>query len=381
MLDQAWNSTLEFLSQFLIPDWGALIGLLPIILLIVVVVWLILTARRFATAGPTRRGKTRITPVAPSGIHMPGPSWAPFLAAGGAGLVFWGLVFGGIPLLIGVVALFLALLFWGREGIQDYDRIEHAMVNRLPAVAHAGPPPGVHMPGPSFRPILASIGVAVLFFGLVFGGWILAVGLILTVVALLGWLVDARKEYVKTVEADATGHLENIPDPRWPKRLMWVGGLMLVLAFAFDAGVIPPRASTASGGGPGTAAGGAGDPGASGAPGGAGASGGPGGPAASGEAPAPGAPAGAAVVAEGVAFTTPEVQATGPDFTLAFDNRDPSIPHDVDILGPGGEKLFDGEVFPGPENRPYEVTGLQPGSYEFICSVHPTTMSGTINVQ
>ncbi len=371
MLDQAWNSTLEFLSQFLIPDWGATIGLLPIILLIVVVIWLIFTVRKFATAGPTRRGKTRIRPVTPRGIHMPGPSWAPFLAAGGAGLVFWGLVFGGIPLLIGVTALLLALLFWGREGLRDYDRIDHTETRQLPAVVHAGPPPGVHMPGPSFRPILASVGVAILFFGLVFGGWILAVGLILTVVALLGWLIDARKEYVKTVEADATGHLENIPDPRWPKRLMWVGGIMLALAFVFDAGILPPRAAT-------TAAGGAGADGGSGPsePGG----GGPGAtapPASSG----PGEPGGSTVVAEGVQFTTREVQATGPDFTLTFDNRDPSIPHDVDILGPGGEKLFDGDVFPGPETRPYEVTEVQAGSYEFICSVHPTTMTGTITVQ
>ena len=374
MLDQAWNSTLEFLSQFLIPEWGSLIGLLPIILLVVVVVWLVFTVRRFATAGPTRRGKTRITPVAPSGVHMPGPSWAPFVAAGGAALVFWGLVFGGLPLLIGVVALFLALLFWGREGLRDYDRIEPTEANRLPAVVHAGPPPGVHMPGPSFRPILASIGVAVLFFGLVFGGWILAVGLILTVVALLGWLVDARKEYVKTVEADATGHLENIPEPRWPKRLMWLGGIMLVLAVVVDAGILPPRAATtAAGGAGGSEAGGGSGPSE---PGG----GGPGAtaPAASG---GPGEPGGSTVVAEGVKFTTAEVQATGPDFTLAFDNRDASIPHDVDILGPGGDKLFDGDVFPGPENRPYEVTGLQPGSYEFICSVHPTTMTGTITVQ
>ena len=50
------------------------------------------------------------------------------------------------------------------------------------------------MPGPSFRPILASIGVFLLFLGLVFRGWILAVGILFLIVALLGWLNDARKE-------------------------------------------------------------------------------------------------------------------------------------------------------------------------------------------
>jgi hypothetical protein len=35
-LDQIWNQVLAFLSQLFIPDWGALIGLLPIFLLILV---------------------------------------------------------------------------------------------------------------------------------------------------------------------------------------------------------------------------------------------------------------------------------------------------------------------------------------------------------
>ncbi len=33
-LEQFWNSLLDFTSQFIIPDWGGLIGLLPVFLLI-----------------------------------------------------------------------------------------------------------------------------------------------------------------------------------------------------------------------------------------------------------------------------------------------------------------------------------------------------------
>ena len=44
-----------------------------------------------------------------------------------------------------------------------------------------------------------SIGVFLLFLGLVFPGPILAVGLAFLIVALLGWLNDARKEYQRTV--------------------------------------------------------------------------------------------------------------------------------------------------------------------------------------
>ena len=378
MLEQLWNSILEFTSRFVIPDWEAAIRLLPVVLLIVIVIWLILTVRRFATAGPTRRGKTRRAPIAPAHVHMPGGSWAPVAVAIGAFLVFWGLVVGGMALWVGVAVLVLTLLLWGREALREYDALGDRQETAL-TVVHAGPPPGVHMPGPSFRPILASLGVAVLFYGLVFGGWLLAVGILLTIVTLLGWLVDARRESVKVVEADETGHLENIPEPRWPRRLLWIGALLVALAVVFDAGIVPPRPS-------GTAAGGPGEPGASGDPG---TQPGTGGTPASGEpigsTPEPGGPGGpptgeTTVVAEGVQFTTQEVTAPAGDFPLLFDNRDQGTPHDVDILGPDGGKVFDGDVFPGPEARTYEVTGIEAGSYQFVCSVHPN-MTGTITVE
>jgi plastocyanin len=256
---------------------------------------------------------------------------------------------------------------WGAEGLRDYDRAagDGHDERALAAPAHAGPPPGVHMPGPSFRPILGAAGVAVLFFGLVFGGWLLLVGVILTVWALLGWLWDARKEYVHVVRADATGHIENLPEPRWPRRILWVGALLVAVALLVDNGIVPPRPDSAVGG----------EPGASGGP-----------PAPDGEPPASGGPgpggpgADVEIVAEGVKFTTTEVSATGPDFTIAFDNRDPSTPHDVDILGSDGSKLYDGEAFPGPEVRVYDVTGIEAGSYQFICSIHPS-MTGTIAVE
>ena len=73
------------------------------------------------------------------------------------------------------------------------------------------------MPGPSFRPFLGAIGTGMLMLGLVFGGWLLAAGVIALIATLVGWLVDARKEYVKAVEADRTGHLESLPH-RGPRR-------------------------------------------------------------------------------------------------------------------------------------------------------------------
>ena len=364
MLDDIWTSILELTSKLVMPDWGGLVALIPIGLLVVVVIWLILLVRRFATAGPTRRGKRRMTPVAPAHIHMPGGSIAPALVALGATVLFWGLVVGGTALWIGIGVLVLTLLVWGAEGLRDYDQLGDAAVARLPAPQHAGPPPGIHMPGPSFRPVLAALGATVLFFGLVFGGWLLLVGIIILVVTLLGWLFDARKEYAKTVEADRTGHLENIDEPRWPGRTLWVGALLVVLALLADNGVFPPRSDQGAGG-----------PGGSPPP----TTGGGGSPAPGSQAPGASGPAAdVTIVAQGIDFTTKEATAAGPDFTIAFDNRD-GAPHDVDILG-GGTKLFDGEVFTGPKVEIYEVTGVPAGQYEFICSIH-SNMKGTITVQ
>jgi hypothetical protein len=54
-LGQIWNQVLDFMSKIVIPDWGALIGLLPIFVLIGVVgpllsllalVWVVYVARR-----------------------------------------------------------------------------------------------------------------------------------------------------------------------------------------------------------------------------------------------------------------------------------------------------------------------------------------------
>src|SRR4249919_1764367 len=83
----------------------------------------------------------------PAGIHMPGPSFAPIFAGVGLFLVMLGLVFGGLTLVLGIIALVLTLLYWLAEGLRLYDRDIGPTAPELPAEIHEGPPPGVHMPG------------------------------------------------------------------------------------------------------------------------------------------------------------------------------------------------------------------------------------------
>src|SRR4051794_8214477 len=177
MLEDLWHQLITFTTQFVVPDWGGLIALLPIALAALVFLYLVWNIFRMATAPPKRRGVRRLTPVPPAGIHMPGPTYAPLFGAVGAFLLLFGLIAGGIALPLGAIALTLTLLYWGREAMADYDHIpevaaEGGTITMLPAVIHDGPPPGVHMPGPSFRPILGAIGATMLLFGFVAGGWL-----------------------------------------------------------------------------------------------------------------------------------------------------------------------------------------------------------------
>lgn len=355
-MEGLWQSILDLLSRILIPDWGELIKLLPLGLAGLTLLWFAWTIRRFATAGPTRRAPARLTPIAPPDVHMPGPSYAPILAAAGTAALFGGLVIGGDAVLVGAVVLSLTLLYWGREAIREFDRATH--VETIPAVVHPGPPPGVHVPGPSFRPLLGAIGTAALMAGLVAGGWVLAAGVIILVVTLIGWLADARAEYVKTEEADRTGHLENIPAPGWPRRLLQGIAVIFVLAVLVQAGVIPPKGANTTGG-----------PASS--------------PAPSDEGGVPGTAF--TVVAKDIAFDTSSlvVPANTP-FTIQFDNQDQSgVVHDIDIRAADGTTVVQGqEVVDGGASATYSYEGLPAGEYVFICSIHPIPqMTGTLTVR
>lgn len=361
-----WNELLNILSQFVIPDWGGLVALMPIAILTFAVVVFAIVFRRLLSAPKARRGFRPIGPATPAGVHMPGPSFAPIFAAIGAFLLFLGVVFGGMMLVLGGIALGLTLLYWLAEAMRIYDHEISASAPPLPVVVHDGPPPGVHMPGPSWRPILGAIGVSILMFGLVFGGWLLVAGVAALIATLFGWLVDALKEYRKTVEADQTGHLENIPAPRTPVLLLSTLAVLFIGGIILQTGILPPRSAE-----------GAAAPGASGAP-----------PAGSGP-PPPGAassaplPAGdVSITAQGVAYVEKTFSApANTPFTIVFDNQDGGTTHDIDLIDGAGAVVFDGKVVLGVSNIVYDVGALPAGTYTFKCSIHPTLMSGTATLQ
>ena len=367
-MDQVWNAILDFTSKLVIPDWGALIALIPIAILALVVLFIAWLLYRLTQLGPRRRGKGRVRPAPPPGVHPPTPSFAPIFGAIGTFLVLFGLVFGPTILFLGIAFLVLTLLYWGAEAIRDYDHV--AKATSLPAVVHT-PPPGVHMPGPSFRPILAAIAVAVILYGLVLGGWLVGAGIVMLVVSLIGWFRDARAEYVMAERADESGHLEALPAPRAPTGTFAFFGALFVLALILNSGLIPSGAANGSTGG--AAASPGGSPGAGGAP--------SGGPAPSGAPPASLPATDLTLSAQGIQFSAAALNASADKaFTLGFTNDDSGIPHNVEIADGSGTLVFTGDTVTGVNAIVYNVPALKAGAYKFQCKWHPN-MVGDLTVK
>ena len=250
----------------------------------------------------------------------------------------------------------------GTAAMRDYDCRRRAP-RPLPAGRRAEPPPGVHMPAASFRPILASIAFAVVIYGLVFGGWLLTMGLIMVVVSLVGWLRDARAEYVLAEAADVTGHLDSLPAPRVPTGTIALFGALFVLGIILNSGIIPNgSASGATGGSP--APGGSATPGGSAAPGGS--------PAPGGSAAANLRPPTSRSPPRASSTTPPTLTSTaGQPFTIAFVNKDAGIPHDIEVADAGGAILFEGATITGVSSTVYSVPPLKAGDLQVPMQVAP----------
>lgn len=77
------------------------------------------------------------------------------------------------------------------------------------------------------------------------------------------------------------------------------------------------------------------------------------------------------------------VAAPGFAFKIEFDNQDTGVMHNFVVKNPDGSNVDIGDTafFAGPEVRAYDVPALDSGAYEFLCEVHPQTMTGTLTVQ
>lgn len=97
--------------------------------------------------------------------------------------------------------------------------------------------------------------------------------------------------------------------------------------------------------------------------------------------PADPAPGGTSVtiVAKDMQFAPADVTVpAGTAVQIVFDNQE-GAPHNIAISDASGASVFKGEIVSNKQVT-YTVPALQPGSYPFLCEVHPN-MKGTITAE
>jgi len=90
------------------------------------------------------------------------------------------------------------------------------------------------------------------------------------------------------------------------------------------------------------------------------------------------------IVALGIAFDTSCIEVpAGRPFTIAFDNRDAGVQHNVALYTDSSATTSlapPGELITGPSTIDYRIPAQEPGTYFFRCDVHPTQMVGEFRV-
>jgi cytochrome c oxidase subunit 1 len=80
--------------------------------------------------------------------------------------------------------------FWHRKYAED----ETGRLVRVPAGASGEPHPAsghaIHLPSPSFWPIVCSIGFPVMAYGALYSWWLIGAGAVIIVTALIGWALE-----------------------------------------------------------------------------------------------------------------------------------------------------------------------------------------------
>ena len=90
-------------------------------------------------------------------------------------------------------------------------------------------------------------------------------------------------------------------------------------------------------------------------------------------------PASPHLSADALAFDRAELAVpAGEAFLIVFENRE-AVSHNVSIYADDAlrDRRFEGVLFGGPATRWYPVPALAPGTYTFVCDLHPS-MAGRL---
>jgi hypothetical protein len=234
-LNGMWTATLEFIGSLMIPSWNDLIQYIPLLLGLAVLAGI--AGLAWGWQRQTAANRSRVPRPVPSGhkpddLHLPGPSWWPLVAPVGLLLMLFALVFGPLESFANMVLLGLGasvavvgIAGWYLDARREYVEVESGGHGRTEASSAVPawsltPPEGMHLPGPSAWPLLAPVGLLFIVAGLIFGPALIVGGLVMAIIAVVGWLLDARSELD---DLEAHGHpsqADRDPEKAWPRRLI-----------------------------------------------------------------------------------------------------------------------------------------------------------------
>ncbi len=63
-----------------------------------------------------------------------------------------------------------------------------------------------HAPAPSISPPVIGLGVMILSFGILWGLWLIALGVVILLIGLATWLIDDARAYVAAGDREGAGH-------------------------------------------------------------------------------------------------------------------------------------------------------------------------------
>jgi plastocyanin len=122
MLGDLWDRLIAWTGTLVAPDWGALVAAIPIVLGLVVLAFLVITAIKWASVGPSRRGPGRRPPLGPDGTRIRAPKFGPQVLALGAFITAFGLVAGSPVLVVGIATVVVGVVWWAVEDGADAGR-------------------------------------------------------------------------------------------------------------------------------------------------------------------------------------------------------------------------------------------------------------------
>lgn len=83
------------------------------------------------------------------------------------------------------------------------------------------------------------------------------------------------------------------------------------------------------------------------------------------------------LVGDDIAFDTSTLSAPAGTITITFQNEDEGITHNLEVTGDGVDAST--EIAEGPVEQTLTFEA-GPGTYDYVCVVHPNEMTGTLEV-